>query len=125
MNNLILEQNTNKFVVEEHRWRHTGTRLEYVSQKIRHTISVFLGEWFLNTAIGIPYIPPEGTSKSMHRRMIETALQVRIGEVDGVEKIITFTSTLDKATRQLSVYFVVRIDSGEIYEDTICIGIGG
>ena len=123
MKNLILEQNTNNFVVRENRWRNTETRLEYVSQKIKHVISVFLGEWFMNTAIGIPYIPPDGTSKSMHRRMIETALQVRIGEVRGVEKIITFNSTPDKASRKLSVYFVVQIDSGETYGDTVDIEV--
>ena len=125
MKNLILEQNTNKFVVRDNRWRHTETRLEYVAQKIRHVISVFKGEWFLNTGIGIPYIPSDGTSKSMHRRMIETALQVRIGEAEGVQKIITFKTTLDKASRKLSVYFVVQIDSGETYSDSVDIGVGG
>lgn len=122
MKNIFLEKNSNKFAVEAHRWRHTRTRLEYVAQKIRHTISVFQGEWFLNRNIGIPYIPDNGTEKNMHRRMIETALQVRIGEVEGVGKIITFNSTLDRATRQLRVSFVVQIDSGETYSDSIEIG---
>ena len=119
MKDLLLVQNSNKIAVEDHCWRFTETRLEYVSQKIRHTISVFQGEWFMDRSIGIPYIPNENIEKSMHRRMIETALQVRIGEIDGVEKFISFNSSIDKAARKLTVDFSVRIDSGEKYSHTV------
>jgi hypothetical protein len=119
MNDLLLEQNSNRFVVEDHRWRFTKTRLEYISQKIRHTISVFHGEWFMNRTIGIPYIPGEDVEKDMHRRMIETALQVRIGEIGGVEKFLSFSSRIDKTTRILAVEFTVQIDTGETYSDVV------
>jgi hypothetical protein len=122
MKDLLLEQQGNRFVVEDHRWRFTETRLEYLAQKIRHTISVFLGEWFMDRAIGIPYIPGEDVEKDMHRRMIETALQIRIGEVEGVEKFISFSSRIDKATRMMMVEFVVQIDTGEAYSDSVEIG---
>jgi|LSQA01.1.fsa_nt_gi hypothetical protein len=119
MKDLFIEQRGNRFVVEDHRWRFTETRLEYLAQKIRHTISVFLGEWFMDRTIGIPYIPGENVEKDMHRRMIETALQVRIGEVEGVEKFISFSSRLDKAARILTVDFTVQIDTGETYSDSV------
>ena len=122
MKDLLLEQQGNNFVVEDHRWRFTETRLEYLAQKIRHTISVFLGEWFMDRAIGIPYIPGEDVEKDMHRRMIETALQVRIGEVAGVEKFLAFSSRLDKAARILTVDFTVQIDTGETYSDSVLTG---
>jgi len=122
MKDLLLIQNSNKIAVEDHRWRFTNTRLEYLSQKIRHTISIFKGEWFMDRRLGIPYIPNENTPKNMHRRMIETALQVRIGEIDGVVKFLSFTSTLDKATRQLRVNFTVQIDTGETYTHEEVIG---
>jgi hypothetical protein len=116
---LALLNQSNKFVVEDHRWRFTETRLEYLAQKIRHTISIFRGEWFMDRAIGIPYLPKEDVEKDMHRRMIETALQVRIGEVEGVEKFLLFTTSLDKATRILTVKFIVQIDTGETYGDSV------
>jgi hypothetical protein len=122
MKDLLLEQNSNKFAVEDHRWHFTKTRLEYIAQKIRHTISVFKGEWFMNRGIGIPYIPNEDTDKNMHRRMIETALQVRIGEIDGVEKFLAFNSSINKATRKLTVNFMVQIDTGETYSDSKEVG---
>jgi len=122
MKDLLLEQGNNQFSVKDHNWRFTGTRLEYVSQKIRHTISVFQGEWFMDRKLGIPYIPEEDTAKNMHRRMIETALQVRIGQVEGVKRFIAFNSTLDKSTRILTINFTVQIDTGEKYSDLVVVG---
>jgi hypothetical protein len=122
MKGLLLEQQGNKFVVRDHQWRFTETRFEYLSQKIRHTISVFFGEWFMDRTIGIPYIPGENIEKNMHRRMIETALQVRIGAIEGVEKFLSFSSHLDKATRILAVEFTVQIDTGETYSDYVEVG---
>jgi hypothetical protein len=119
MKDLLIEQQSNKFVVEDHRWRFTATRLEYTAQKVRHTISVFLGEWFMDRTIGIPYIPGEDVEKDMHRRMIETALQVRIGEVPGVDKFLSFTSSLDRAARILTVEFTVQLDTGETLSDSV------
>jgi hypothetical protein len=119
MKDLLLEQHSNNFAVVDRRWRFTETRLEYIAQKIRHTISVFLGEWFMDRTIGIPYIPGEDVDRSMHRRMIETALQVRIGEVEGVEKFLSFYSSLNTATRILTVDFTVQIDTGETYGDSV------
>jgi hypothetical protein len=122
MKNLLLEQQGNKFVVDDHRWRFSETRLEYLAQKIRHTVSVFHGEWFMDRSIGIPYIPGENVGKDMHRRMIETALQVRIGEAEGVEKFLSFNTSLDNAARILTVDFTVQLDTGETYSDSVKIG---
>jgi hypothetical protein len=122
MKSVLLEQNSNKFSVVDHRWRFTETRLEYIAQKIRHTISVFLGEWFMDRTIGIPYIPGEDVNKNMHRHMIETAIQVRIGEVKGVEKFLSFSTSLDKAARVLTIDFTVQLDSGDTYSDSVVVG---
>jgi hypothetical protein len=122
MKDLLLEQQGNKFMADDHHWRFSETPLEYLAQKIRHTISVFRGEWFMDRSIGIPYIPGEGMEKNMHRCMIETALQVRIGEVEGVEKFLSFTTSLNRASRTLTVEFTVQIDTGETIKDSVEIG---
>jgi hypothetical protein len=123
MKDILLENRSTKFVIDDHHWRFSETRLEYLAQKIRHTISVFQGEWFMNRTIGIPYIPGEGVEKYIHRRMIETALQIRIGEVEGVEKFLSFSSQIDTAARVLTVDFTVQIDTGEAYKDSIELGV--
>jgi hypothetical protein len=122
MKSIAIYPGNNNFILEDNRWRFTETRLEYMAQKIRHTISIFSGEWFMDKAIGIPYIPGEDTGKDMHRRMIETALQVRIGEIEGVDRFLSFSPSLDKATRILTVAFTVQLDTGETYSDSVPIG---
>jgi hypothetical protein len=123
MKDLAMTLQGNTFIAENKRWRFTENRLEYLSQKIRHTISIFQGEWFLDREIGIPYIPGENIDKSLHRRMIETALQVRIGEIDGVERFVSFSSHLDKSTRILAIDFTVQIDTGETYSHSVMLGV--
>jgi hypothetical protein len=76
----------------------------------------------MDRTIGIPYIPGDDVEKNMHRRMIETALQIRIGEIQGVEKFLKFSTHLEKATRMLTVDFIVQIDTGETYGDSVEIG---
>ncbi len=76
----------------------------------------------MDKSIGIPYIPGDDVSRGMHRRMIETALQVRIGEISGVKKFLVFKTTIDKVSRTLIVDFTVQIDTGEQYSDSVEIG---
>jgi hypothetical protein len=122
MKDLAMSLQGNKFFTENKRWRFTQTRLEYVTQKVHHAISIFLGEWFLDKTLGVPYIPKDDEGKIMHRRLIETALQVRITGVEGVTKLVSFTSTLDKASRTLTVNFTAQIDTGETFDDSAVIG---
>jgi hypothetical protein len=77
----------------------------------------------MDRTIGIPYVPGEAVDRNMHRRMIETALQVRIREVGGVEKFLSFSSRLDVAARILTVDFTVQIDTGETYSDSVETGV--
>jgi hypothetical protein len=122
MKDLAMTLQGNQFLKENKRWRFTQSRLEYITRKVRHTISIFHGEWFMDKTLGIPYIPRDEDGKVMHRRLIETALQTRITSVAGVTKLISFTSTLDKATRTLTVNFTVQIDTGETFNDSVTIG---
>ena len=123
MKTFALIPGTNKFAINNNQWRFTNSRSEFIAQKIRHTVSIFKGEWFLDREIGIPYIPEDGWEASMHRRMIETALQVRIGDIDGVERFVRFETSMDKAKRELTVNFTVQLDTGDTYSDSVEIGV--
>jgi hypothetical protein len=118
MKSIAIIPQTNTFVRGNGRFRFTESNLEYMRQKVHHAVSIFLGEWFLDRTLGIPYIPT-GDEKHMHRRLIETALQVRITSVKGVTKLLSFTTTLDKVSRTLRVTFAVQIDNGETFDDTV------
>jgi hypothetical protein len=118
---IAMNMHDNVFAIENNRWRMTQTRLEFLAQKVRHAISIFLNEWFFNPSLGIPYIPKQDDGKVMHRRLIETRLQTTITGVEGIARLVSFVTELDKGTRELTVTFVAQIDSGETFEDSIVI----
>ncbi|GHV79116.1 hypothetical protein AGMMS49944_09070 [Spirochaetia bacterium] len=121
MKSIAISLQGNKFITENGRWRFTYDRLEYMPQKVRHAISIFLGEWFFNQTMGIPYIPDDNTNNQMHRRLIESRLQATIIGVKGIARIVSFKTILNKATRELTVTFTAQIDSGETFDETIVI----
>jgi hypothetical protein len=121
MKSIAISLQGNKFPVEGGCWRFTRTRIEYLAQKVRHAISIFQGEWFFNQNIGIPYIPNENTDNRLHRRLIESRLQETIVGVEGIARLVTFSTTLDKALRTLTVNFTAQIDTGKTFSDSITI----
>jgi hypothetical protein len=101
----------NDFLRSNDGFRFTEDRLEYIAQKIRCAISLFLGEWYLNVNLGVPYIPKFG-NKNEHRPLIESVLQERIISVDGVKRLTFFQSNFDSVKRTLSVKFIAETDAG-------------
>jgi hypothetical protein len=92
-------------------FRFTEDRLEYLAQKVRCAVSLFLGEWYLNVNLGVPYIPKFG-NKQEHRPLIESVLQERITGVEGVKRLTYFNSRFDNAKRTLSIKFTAETDAG-------------
>jgi hypothetical protein len=121
MKSIAISPQGNKFPVEGGHWRFTQSRIEYLAQKVRHAISIFQGEWFFNQNIGIPYIPDENTENKLHRRLIESRLHETIVGVDGIARLVTFSTALDKASRTLTVNFTAQTDTGETFSDSITV----
>jgi hypothetical protein len=108
-----------KFKLENYRWVFTQTRLEYLTQKIRHTLSLVKGEWFFNREIGVPYIPNEDLDKRLHGGIIEAGIQSEIMKIEGISKMFRFDSSMNPATRTLTIDFTVQLDTGETLSDTV------
>lgn len=92
--------------------RLTSDLATYVKQALSVNLSFFLGEWFLDTRLGMPYFKyiigqrlDEGLVSSIFRRACLKTY--------GVADVISLTLSLDNATRLLSVFGVVRLTSGE------------
>jgi len=116
MKDFALEANTNNF-----RWKNssltmTESYLEYMSQKVRCCLSLLKGEWYLDTRLGIPYIPSWEEDNDGHRSILESAIRVKIAGIDGIKKLLSFSSELEKKTRRLSVSFSAQCDNGETLE---------
>nr|AGS53503.1 hypothetical protein [uncultured bacterium contig00055] len=115
MKSLALQPQGNKFIREKGRIRFTQSDLEFKAQRVRSVISIFLGEYFLNQSLGIPYINQTDT-KTGHRAMLETSLRIKIVAVEGIKKLLHFISVYDPGKRTLDIDFAAETDRGETLE---------
>jgi len=86
---------------------------EYFSQKIENVLSMFQDEWYLDPSLGIPYYQ-DILKKQSDMSQVSNIFFNAISEINGVEEILTFEFEYDNTTREYSLAFTVRVDSGEI-----------
>lgn len=83
---------------------------ELTGQKIKQTLLLVLGEWFLNNNIGLPYFTEIfgkiGSDISLSR--IEAIYIRAIQSIPEVTEITYFNISVEKETRTLKVDFEVR-----------------
>jgi hypothetical protein len=84
---------------------------EAVAQAVETRLRLMTGEWFLNLDEGTPYsteILGTGT-----QTLYDQAIQDRILGTQGVQSIDDYTSTLNSATRQLTVECTITTIYGQ------------
>lgn len=111
MKSIAIDPQTAKFVRHNGRMRYTKTELEFLAQVVRHELSIFLGEWYLDTRKGLPYRPPKAR-KSEHRTILETALRAKLISIKGIKRVISFTPRYDKKERLYEVAFSAETNAG-------------
>ena len=94
----------------------TSGYLQYMQQKVRCCLSLLKGEWYLDTRLGIPYIPSWDMDKDGHRAILESAIRVKVSGISGIKKLLSFSSELDPKTRLFTVSFSAQCDNGEVLE---------
>ncbi len=91
--------------------------VDQIIQKIDIRLRFYLGEWFLDTSVGLPYYE-NVLKKDYDIGLLESAFKAQILGTDGVDSLLEFDLFLDNGTRILTVTFkVVILDeevSGEI-----------
>lgn len=90
----------------------TGPR--YVKQKIASRMRFFLGEWFLDTRLGVPYrdIFVKNPDIDKARTFIRTVL----GSIQEVKSVRSIDVVYDPVARALSVNFDVQLVDGGILQ---------
>jgi hypothetical protein len=63
--------------------------------------------------LGVPFFPKFG-NKNEHQPLIESVLQDRITDVEGVQRLTYFTSSFDKISRTLRIKFIAETDAGAL-----------
>jgi len=104
--------NDGDLVIENNRLK-TVDGKELIRQNLMKRLRTFFGEWFLNTAIGIPYFQAIFV-KGIDLNEIEDIFIGEIGTTPGVVEITKFDLDYQGANRELSLDFEVKSDEGQL-----------
>jgi len=86
---------------------------ERVAQAVGIRLRTWLGEWFLDTTHGVPYLE-NILIKSARPEIVEAILRSQILQVKGVKSIKSFTLNLDQRSRKASITFSAESNEGLI-----------
>lgn len=96
---------------------------ERVAQQVLITLRFWLGEWFLDTREGVPYLEYI-LVKNPNMSHIKQILTEKIKSVDGVNSIVSLNFDFRRIRRELYVDFEINTDYGLITERAV-LGYGG
>lgn len=86
---------------------------EETAQNLSVNLRTFLGEWFLNTSLGIPWFQ-EILVKGTSIQQIESIILNAILSTNGVLNVSSFNIELDNKERQLSIDSTIQSEEGDI-----------
>lgn len=113
--------------------RYTSNIVEYTTQKIEKKLNLVLGEWYLNTTLGIPYIAQKNNDRDDNTKnffvknpnipFINNTFILNLNEISTIEEVISLVSILDTNLRKFTVNFEVKLINGESLSSTLQIGV--
>jgi hypothetical protein len=87
-----------------------------IAQKLRQRLRMFLGEWFLDTRLGVPYLREAGGIvfgvKGPNIPAINAVFRKVILSVPQITKIQSLSFTVDSRARTGKLDFVALLDDG-------------
>lgn len=90
-----------------------------IEQKLKSRLQTFLGEWYLETSIGLPFFT-EILIKNPDIPNIDSLIKAEIIDTEGVLELVEYGSEFKPAERSFSVEFKVLTTVGEVeFSDTI------
>lgn len=117
MKDFYFDQDKNA-VIENFGLSFTPTFEIWLSQKLRIRLSIFLGEYFLDTTLGLPYFE-EILIKNPDLVLIESLIKEVISGTEGVESLDEFELELENSSRKLTVTFTVTSTQGEAVTEIV------
>lgn len=101
----------------------TVTEGPQIAQHVRTRLLFYLGEWFLDTRSGPPWLQ-EVFVKPINPRLVESVIKTTITNTPGLKQITEFSMSLpDKTNRQLQVSFSANTEFGTINNEEIFINV--
>lgn len=84
-----------------------------VAQQIKIVLKTFMGEWFLDTTVGIPYFE-DILKKNPRSEVVETVLRGKIASVTGVTRVTAFDISIDNRLRTMTINYAAETNEGTI-----------
>lgn len=103
-NNDLVIENNNLLLID-------GADL--VKQILKERLQTFLGEWFLDTDLGVPYFQ-DILKKGVNLKTISNVFKNEILGTPGVIELEKFNLDFTEGNRRLSLDFSVRTEDGSI-----------
>jgi hypothetical protein len=92
-----------------------------ITQDLQQTLQVWLGEWFLDTTVGVPY-RQQILVKNPNMDIVQADLINAAAAVYGVEQILDSSFEYDNSNRSLSVEIVAMDSNGQTIQAQTQIG---
>ena len=124
MKDLWIDEN-NDFNMNGFDLQFTPDDVNYVIQRLQIKLRTFYGEYFLDTSMGLPYLPstaPNGVSvfmKNPNMNSVSALFKAQITSEPLIDKITSFLMNYDNQARQLEVNFIAKLKSGAIVNTSI------
>lgn len=120
---LLLDPVTHDLVFVNGQATVTQTQADIVTQRLKIVLFTFLGEWFLDETIGVPYFQ-QIFGKVRSKSAIDVIFQNIISQDEGVVEIREFTSSMTGGDRGYTMTFKVRVADDTVTDDiTISVGL--
>lgn len=84
-----------------------------VCQNVRCRLLFYLGEWFLDTTVGVPYFQ-EIFTKPAEISLVESRLKNEILSTPGIASLDSFSTNFNAITRELRVSFSATTTYGSV-----------
>lgn len=92
-----------------------------VAQRIKVTLLTFLGEWFMDTTIGVPYLE-KVLVKPADKAKLENIFRKKILSVQDVKKVNNINTSINRIERHLIVEFEAETEK-TVVRDSVVIGV--
>lgn len=108
-----IDPNTHDWALDSKKsLRLCGSKKELIRQRLAINLKLFLGEWFADSNLGVPYF--ESVYGKVGSSAADAVFEMAILGTEGVLSIKDMVSTIDKETRTYKLVFSVRTEDGDI-----------
>lgn len=110
MSDILLDPSTGDIAMVGCSPKLTTNLAELVTQRLYIRLNTFLGEWFYNVEVGVPYFE-EVLTRRFDKSLVDSLLRSVILETEDVVNIVKFEGVFIPELRTYKINYAVEIDS--------------